>query len=106
MRRGLALTVCVVFTIVAVAGLCWANSIWVSDGRKVQLVGKVVKGDGDRFVLKTDEGDFTLGGADLHSGADPSPWVGKKVKVSGEVVLSRKNPRVKRFHADKFEAEE
>jgi hypothetical protein len=105
MRKGLALMVCVVFTIVAVAGLCWANSIWVSDGKKVQLVGKVVK-DNNRFILKTDEGKFVLGGADLHSGADPSPWLDKKVKVSGEVVLNRKNPLGKRFKADKFEAAE
>jgi hypothetical protein len=61
MRKGLALMVCVVFTIVAVAGLCWAAEKWISEGKTVHLVGKVVKRSNDRFVLKTDEGNFTLG---------------------------------------------
>jgi hypothetical protein len=97
--------VCVAFMIVAVALLCWADSKWMSDGGTVQLTGKVVKGRGDRFVLKTDEGDFILGGADLQTGKDPSPWVGKKVKASGEIF---RNPTLsqKRFKADKFEAAE
>jgi hypothetical protein len=104
MRKGLTLMVCVVFTIVAVSGLCWGQKEWKSQGT-VHLVGKVVKRSNDRFVLKTDEGDFILGGADLHSGADPSPWVGKKVKVWGEVIYKVGNPK-KRLQVDKFEAAE
>jgi hypothetical protein len=104
MKRGLALMVCVVFTIMAVAGLCWAQKHWKSEGR-VELVGKVVKGGSDRFVLKTAEGDFIIGGADLHSGADPSPWLGKKVKVSGEVIHKAGGLK-KHITVDKFEAAE
>jgi hypothetical protein len=104
MRRGLASMLCVVFTIVAVAGLCWAQKSWVSEG-KAQLVGKVVKGGSDRFVLKTDEGNFILGGVDGLRGADPSPWVGKKVKVSGEITHKPGGLR-KFIEVDKFEAAE
>jgi hypothetical protein len=97
--------VCVVFTIVAVAGLCWANGKWFQQGGTVQLVGKVVKGSGGQFVLKTGEGDFVLRGPDSESGADASPWVNKKVKASGAIFV---NPTFlkKRFKADKFEAAE
>jgi hypothetical protein len=104
MRKGLALTVCLVFTIVAVSGLCWAQKGWKSAGA-ADLVGKVVKASNGRFVLKTDQGDFILGGMDLNTGADPSPWVGKKVRVKGEVLHKMGNPK-KRIQVDKFEAAE
>ena len=104
MRKGLALMLCVVFTIVAVTGLCWAQKNWKSEG-KVGLVGGVFIGEGYPFLLETDKGVFVLGGADLHSGADPSRWVGKKVKVSGE-LLSYPGARIKHIKVDKFEAAE
>jgi hypothetical protein len=104
MRKGLVLMVCVVFTIVAVAGLCWAQEhFWKSEG-SIEIVGKVVKGH-NAFVLKTHKGPFVLGGIDLHSGKDASPWVGKKVKVSGE-LLSNPTVSQKRIQVDKFEAAE
>jgi hypothetical protein len=105
MRKGLAFMVCMVFMIVAVAGLCSAQEhAWKSEGR-AELVGKVVKNKNGNFVLKTQEGPFVIGGADLHSGADGSPWVGKKVKASGEVLRNPFLP-VRRIQVDKFEAAE
>ena len=97
MRKYISLMVVVAFTVVALAGLGWAQgpgSGMVYEG-VFNIPGKVEKTQ-QGYVLKASSGEYRL------TGADPAPWVGKTVKAWG-TVTENEGTLVQTINVDKFE---
>ena len=97
MRKYISLMVVVAFTVVALAGLGWAQgpgSGMVYEGT-FNIPGKVEKAQ-EGYVLKASNGHYRL------TGADPAPWVGKTVKAWG-TVTENEGTLVQTIKVDKFE---
>ena len=96
-RRHISLMVVVAFTVVALAGLGWAQGPGtgkVYEGM-VNIAGTVEKAQSG-YALKTSEGKFRL------TGADASTLVGKKVKAWGTLTQDE-GTLVMTINVDKFE---